>query len=260
MQPEHEILSAQIEELLRSYFERPEVRGKMRSLRLAFEQEGAAFIPNFAPGILRSAIMTEARYLLANYSRRCELYTEANGNTPRLYSNVSRNVILQNGQLIPTFFRSETFTSFIAEVAGVPKIFPTHDEPEEFVINCMSEVNDTHGWHWDDYSYAVAWVLEQPPASYGAQVQYISNARRDKAEPRLEYYINTHPLITKYLSAGTLYLIKGESTLHRVAPLERAGRRLALLLSYAAEDGLRQELAQETLQEPCPDEIPTATA
>jgi hypothetical protein len=246
MQSEHEILSAQIEDLLHSYFERPEVRGKMRALRLAFEQEGVAFIPDFAPGMLRSAVTAEARYLLEHYSRRRELNPEATGNTPRFYSNVSRNVILQNGQFIPLFFRSEAFTNFIAEVVNVPKIFPAPYEPEEFVISSMSEVNDTYGWHWDDYSYAVTWVIEQPPADHGAHVQYISNTRWDKNASLLEHYLNTHPLITRYLSAGTLYLIKGDTTLHRVSPLDRAGRRVVLVLSYAAEKELRQEVSHET--------------
>jgi hypothetical protein len=63
-------------------------------------------------------------------------------------------------------------------------------EPEQFVITALDQDGDTHGWHWDDYSFALVWIIDCPPVAYGGFVQCVPHTEWDKNDPRLHKWLS----------------------------------------------------------------------
>ncbi|MEU8435238.1 hypothetical protein AB0F18_20410 [Streptomyces sp. NPDC029216] len=86
---------------------------------------------------------------------------------------------------------------------------------------------DTHGVHTDDYPYALVLFLEAPdtPAD-GGLLQYVPHTSALDV-------LDNGPVHTRHHRAGDAYLLRSDTTAHRVSPLSRPGvRRTVLNFAY----------------------------
>ncbi|WP_433685742.1 HalD/BesD family halogenase [Nocardia sp. CA-119907] len=111
--------------------------------------------------------------------------------------------------------------------------FPYPYEPEQFVITRLEEPGDTHGLHWDDYSFALVWVAECPPTDGGGFVEWIPDTVWDKAKPEVARLVRDRVVHTLSVSAGDVYLMRTNTTLHRVYPI-RHRRRTIVNMAFAS--------------------------
>ena len=106
-------------------------------------------------------------------------------------------------------------------MVGVPELVERH------VLNVLHRVGDTHGVHFDDYPLAVVIVTEAPPcATDGGLLEYLPQAQAlsQLAGPSLR---------RRYHRPGDAYLLRSDTTAHRVTALRREGvRRVVLNLAY----------------------------
>lgn len=226
------------------------LRDAMAVLRTTFRDEDYIEIPRFGPDGIREQVAADVRRLIDEHAERREVHVASTGGTPRYFESVGRDAIVANSEVISPLFRSPAMLEFLAQLTGEPLIVPVPFEPEEILINRMTRSGDSHGWHWDDYSYSLIWIIDAPGAEDGGAVEYVRNTVWDKEDPRVDEWLRTGEVNRRSPAAGSAYLLRADTAMHRVAPLIHEDvRRTVMVFSYATEADLRREIRHETMQE-----------
>ncbi|WP_443093750.1 HalD/BesD family halogenase [Nocardia anaemiae] len=213
--------------------------------RKEFERTGCVAVSRLIPARLRSAVASEALRLVEHMGVRRDLVLAATGYTPRRMRNVTRADIACDGSVIEAIYDSATATQLLSAVAGEP-VFRCPYEPEQFVITRLEQAGDTHGWHWDDYSFALVWVAECPPTDEGGFVECIPDTVWDKAKPEVNRLVRDRVVHKSSVGAGDVYLMRANTTLHRVYPIRR-GRRTIVNMAFASAGELNAAVSHETM-------------
>ena len=165
------------------------------------------------------------------------------------------SAIHENGRIIPAFFHSEVIRNFLsflhcAEVLKVPY------EPEEFIINRQQYTGDTHGWHWDDYTFALIWMVEAPKPGDGALIEYVPDTIWDKSdyENCVNKVLEANTVQSLYVPQDCCYFMKANTTLHRVSPLTGDSRRTVIVFTYASAEDLSDAITHESMEEIYPED------
>lgn len=195
--------------------------------RHRFERDGYLKINHLVDPAVKQAIAEDVRYLLANYSKRRDFHIKSTGNTPRYLSNVPQECIELNGEYIPIAYGSNYLAKLIEGIVG-ESVIPTPWKWDNYIINCQHKVGDTHGWHWGDYPFTIIWVVEAPGIECGGLLECIPHTRWDKKNSRIEPLLVENKIDSYFHEAGDVYLLKADTTLHRVKPLTEAVERVIL--------------------------------
>nr|WP_246874493.1 hypothetical protein [Pantoea ananatis] len=211
-------------------------------LKSDYEEDLMVVIDDLLPGDIKTAMENEARELLAEESLRREVIIAESGHTPRAYDSVGRNAIRERGKYIPAFFDSPSILNFFMQITG-EKLHRVPYEPEEFIINSQNKSGDTHGWHWDDYSYALVWVIDEPDVLSGARVEYVPRIPWKKKETRewIKNVLKDNTIFSHHVSQGQCYLLRARDALHRISPLTYESRRTVIVFTYANDFDLADE-------------------
>lgn len=207
-----------------------------------YNEENIAILSNILPRDVENGFVGEARNLIKQSAKRREMIIEESGNTPRAYDSVGRDDIRKYGEYIPAVFDSDEFRNILSEVAG-QELHRVPYKPEEFIINSQNKPNDTHGWHWDDYAFALIWCIDEPDPLAGGRVEYVPNIEWDKDHPQ-EHLANTlrgNEVKSIHLKEGECYLMKANTCLHRIAPLTAETKRTVVVMTYASTEDLTDE-------------------
>lgn len=207
-----------------------------------YKKENVAILSTVLPKDVEESFVKEARTLIADNSERRELIIEESGNTPRAYDSVGRDAIRDKGTYIPAVFDSNEFINLLSEIAG-ETLHPVPYAPEEFIINSQNKANDTHGWHWDDYAFALIWCIDEPDPLAGGRVEFVPNIIWDKENPK-ERLINTlraQQVRSIHLKEGECYLMKANTCLHRITPLTEDTKRTVVVMTYASTQDLTDD-------------------
>jgi hypothetical protein len=216
-----------------------------------FEKESIVCFDAFLPEKLNIKLFEEARNLLSKEKKRRDLQIRVTGNSPRSYFSVNRDSIIDHGEVIPTFFSSEPILNLLSKMNGDERVYRIPFQPEEYIINSQQASGDTHGWHWDDYSFALIWMIDAPEQGNGGMVEYIPHTIWDKTDSEncIENILQTHFVRSAYIPKGSCYLMKANTTLHRVTPLLKNSKRTVVVFSYANEEDLSKVITHETAEE-----------
>lgn len=220
-------------------------------LQERFKNEGLAMMNDMLPQPLIAAMSAEAKYLLSENAKRRDITIKATGNTPRNFNVVNRDIIHAEGKLIPAFFKSEVLLNFLTFLNNNEPVHRIPYTPEEFIINNQQKTGDTHGWHWDDYTFALIWVIEAPKEGEGALIEYVPDTVWDKENPEsgLKEVLEKREIKSLYVPKDHCYFMKAGTTLHRVTPLNNDSRRTVVVFSYASEEDMSREISHETMGE-----------
>jgi hypothetical protein len=213
--------------------------------RRQFRERGVVRVSFLAPEAVKKLLAIEVEELVSAHGRRRSLVFSETGNTPRCMRNVRRDQIKAFGSITPALYVVPTLRAVLATIAG-EEVLECPYEPEQFVITALEQHGDTHGWHWDDYSFALVWVIDCPPAADGGFVQYVPHAEWDKNNPQLHKWFIRRPIYSIELIPGDLYLMRTDTTIHRVYPITR-GRRLIVNMGYASRNDLTKQISHETM-------------
>lgn len=213
--------------------------------RRSMREKGFARVPWLVADAVKTAVAAQVVRLLDQHSRRRDLACPETSGTPRRMRNVAQRHIARSCPMIAELYQRCDLLDAVSAVAGEP-VFECPYEPERFVITCLERGGDTHGWHWDDYRYALVWLIESAPTGAGGLVQAVPATRWDKHDPRVEQFVERGPVHTLELAAGDLYLMRTDTTLHRVTPLS-SGRRVILNMAYASRADLATPITHETM-------------
>ncbi|MCW5588106.1 MAG: hypothetical protein KIT27_00450 [Legionellales bacterium] len=169
-------------------------------------------------------------------------------NTPRNMFSVPEKAIDEVSKIIPEFYNDSSVKQFLSTLAQEEvKTLPWAGE--RYVINGLSNSSDTHGWHWDDYSYALVFIAKSPSPDQGGAVECIRNTNWDRKNPRVHEIVNSNKSEIYHYDDGSFYLMKSDTTLHRVTPIVWSAVRIAIAMSWCSEADLLKDIDHETVYE-----------
>jgi hypothetical protein len=200
------------------------------------------------PPALRNRVADEVTAVLSATAVRRDLTIVQTGMTPRRYRIAPRASVAAACPMTAALYRSPELVALISQVAG-ERLAPVPYEPEEFVATRLERAGDTHGWHWDDYAYALVWVIEAPRRSCGGELELVPDVGWCKSDPRVDEILASRRVESRHLPAGTVYLLRSDTTLHRVAPLRCDAMRSVLCFSYATSADLQRSISHETVDQ-----------
>jgi hypothetical protein len=243
-------ISENIEDLLQQHYLSNSLFNDSLMAEMAdrFQAESYIKLTNFVPPSIQNTVRAEVYHLLDRYSLRKQIFVKATGNTPRFMETVRQSDIAAGGQIIPWLYHSEVFINFISQIVGEQAIVCPYED-EKFLISRMTEPGDTHGWHWDDYSYNLVWLIECPPPELGGTLEFIPNTIWDKDHPNVDYYLATRTVQRRNHATGDAYLLKANTSMHHVTPLKANTVRIMLVLTWAGKEDLAKNITHETMEE-----------
>lgn len=237
------------DELLGEHIAKLDV-AKIDRWALDFSENQVAILDEILPHEFQKSLIEEARFLLENEAERRELIVKESGGTPRSYKSVGRDSIAEHGSYIPAVFYSNKFRAFLSKIAG-QEVHPVPYDPEAFVINSLSTPRDTHGWHWDDYAFALIWCVDEPDPLSGGRVEYIPHSIWEKNDPEagLRETLRENPVTSLHLKEGDCYFMKSNTCLHRVTPILEETKRTAVIYAFASTEDLSDTSITHTSME-----------
>lgn len=216
----------------------------LETLADQFAARGFAVFPQLSTEV-GSLVAEELNRLVQERGVRREFTMEQTGHTPRRMTNVRQDAIQSDSQLVPFLYQSVALREVLSRVAREPVHLCPY-EPERFVITHLETGGDTHGWHWDDYAFALVWVAHAPPIDDGGFVQCVPRTAWDKDNPRLYRQMASSVIHTIELRSHDVYFMRTDTTLHRVAPVER-GHRTIVNMGFASTENLATPINHETM-------------
>ncbi|MCR8844951.1 hypothetical protein NQ117_14815 [Paenibacillus sp. SC116] len=229
----------------------------IQQMQDSFTENDVIILDCLLPEELRLEMEKEAMQILSEHGKRRDLVIKETGNTPRHFNSVGRESIAQHGKLIPAFFSSQPIQYFLSSLNNGKTVLPVPYQPEEFIINSQQATGDTHGWHWDDYTFALIWMVEAPGPNDGALIEYIPKTEwdRENAETCVQQILDTNEVKSLYVPQGCCYFMKANTTLHRVSALKNDSRRTVIVYTYASNEDLQKEISHETMEQIWAEEI-----
>ncbi|ALN92627.1 MULTISPECIES: HalD/BesD family halogenase [Lysobacter] len=163
---------------------------------------------------------------LLEQSRRRDFLMECMDNSPRRMNVVNGHTIERLSTLIPQIYNDQRIIDFLSHVVG-EKVLPLTDDIDRYVINQLRKSSDTFGAHYDDYPLSFVLIMESPGIEGGGYAEMVPNGALSD--------LDVNP-IKLPLKAADAYLLKTDTTAHRVAPLKVDVLRTAINLAYTTEN------------------------
>lgn len=216
-------------------------------LREKFHQQGHVNITRLLDKELFKRLSAEAQKLVSQYKERRDLLMEETSFSPRKMFVVKQMYIKKYGRYIPELYHSRHIQFLISQIVS-QKIYALPWEREQYLISQMANKDDTHGWHLDDYTYAVVFIIRSPKLENGGLVQCVPNVRWTKNNIFVNKILCENPIYTSYFGCNEAYLLKSDTTLHRVTPLERPDSRIIINMSWAIQSDFKKDITHSTME------------
>lgn len=162
---------------------------------------------------------------MQSIARRRDFTMETMGSSPRHMVTVGGKGITEASGVLPMLYRDPDLLAFIGGVFGEPTAL-VDDLTERHVVNILEGIGDTHGAHFDDFPIALVMFLESPPPGAGGEVEFVPAATSLSD-------LNNGRVQRERHEAGDAYILKADTAAHRVAPLNRPARRVAINMAFA---------------------------
>ncbi|MEM9492144.1 MAG: hypothetical protein AAGC55_23560, partial [Myxococcota bacterium] len=239
------VVSLDVEQLFTEHFEHTYSDRKLLELREQFAREHLVSLRGFCPPELFGPLKEEAFSLMARFGVTRDFDLEITDNTPRHMTTVGQPIIVVHGPLIHAVYFSDVVKRFISRVIG-EELFTCPYPGEHYVISRLQRTGDTHGWHWDDYTYGFVLILEAPDYRDGGFVQGVPHTSWDKDNPDVHGALLKSQIRSYHFEAGDAYLIKTDTTMHRVYPIRGDSQRTIINTTWANAADLQQPKTHET--------------
>jgi len=244
--PAKNIIAAEVDQAIETHVK--ETFGNEDELywmKQAFLRDGYLKVTDIVPAFVKNMVAGEARSLLSQHAKRRDLRIAVTGDSPRRMSNVRQQDIARWGKVIPAVYHSRSLINFLSRLAN-EDIIENPWEFEKFIVNRQEKAGDTHGWHWGDYPYSMIWVIETPDASHGGILETVPHTYWDKRNPRVEEHLLRNTINSKIHLSGDVYLLKSDTTLHRVMPLVKDATRIIINMAWERGRDKNREVSHET--------------
>lgn len=198
-------------------------------LRDRFAADGYLPLPALMPPETLTSLADEARRLTALAVRR-DFDMECTDHSPRHMTTLGGHVIARESALLPRLYHDQALLALISRIANLQAI-AVDDPLERHVLNSLHQPGDTHGAHTDDYPLALVLFIEAPlDPAHGGLLEYTPHTTDLTT-------LDTNAARRAHHRPGDGYLLRSDTTAHRVTPLSRPGqRRTVVNFAYTTRD------------------------
>lgn len=196
------------------------------------------------PQLLRPEVMAVARAALqrVEHAAVARAFQMEGYDTPRRLSTIGGERLGRLAPSLVALYRHRELRDMVAAVTGGP-VFDGPNPNEAVVVNLELSVGATHGWHLDDVPYALVVHAEAPPPGGGGELEFIPDWRtvcqglgalpEVAVEPTVAECRRRGLVRTEGHAGGDAYLLRADTSLHRVTELTAAGaRRVVLVFAF----------------------------
>ncbi|MER7813940.1 ArpA protein [Streptomyces sp. NPDC096153] len=244
---QNSITAENVEELIaKNIAERFADDHEVLGLSQHFRREGYVKLPGLVSADVFAAVAQETHELIDTHQKRIDIRLKETGDSPRYMSTVGQKSIATDGSLIPAVYESPALKGFLSRLAKEEVTGCPWDE-EKYIITRQHQKGDTHGWHWGDFSFTVIWLIEAPSLEYGGMLQCVPHTDWNKDDPRVEEYLQKHPIRSYGHAKGDLYFLRSDTTLHRTVPLNADKTRIILNTCWASRADQQKATTHETM-------------
>jgi len=137
-------------------------------------------------------------------------------------------------------YKDYGFINFVSEIVGASKLFPLGDEMGS-INYLVYEHGDCNGWHFDTTEFVISIPLEL--SRIGGDYQYVQNLRSpdnenlDAVRFQMENPDEMKKVTTLNARPGSLFIFRGQYTLHRVTRNQGENDRSVVIISYHRTSG-----------------------
>ncbi|QRN95681.1 ATP-grasp domain-containing protein [Archangium violaceum] len=236
---------ARVDELLVRHVARHFQGEALATLQERFQKEHLVPLRGFCPPELFESIKEEASRIVERFGVARNLVLDITDGTPRHMTTVGQPIIKDHGPLIHALYFSPVLKDILSQVVG-EELFTCPYAGEHYVISRLQRSGDTHGWHWDDYTYGFVLILEAPDYRDGGFVQGVPHTSWDKKNPDVHGALLKSQVNSYAFEPGDAYILKTNTTMHRVYPIRGNGRRTIVNTTWASAADLQQSITHET--------------
>ena len=229
--------------------ENPETQRLIQECRSAFSANGMCILPNFVSATTLDRMQQEAKSLSpdAHHNEHWRTSPRGGGDSPVGESTKATRASIwaiafdQMSSDSPSrqLYQSDDLLNFVSAITDEPELYRCIDP----LVSCHFSVfrdGDELGWHYDPKTNLVL-TLQLQDADDGGHFEFANGVRSkefDNAE--IELAINEgryDNIVSPDLRPGTLTIINGYSSFHRVTPVLGNRERIVTLLNYSKTPG-----------------------
>jgi hypothetical protein len=203
----------------------------------AFARHDYVKLPRLVPPEIRRHLQTELRRIEGAATVRN--FQMEGLETPRVLSTIGGQRLARLSPTLAALYTSTDLRDLVeAVVAG--QVYDCANANESLVANFELTVGATHGWHTDDVPYTLVLHVEAPDVGAGGLVEYVPHWRDVCADLQAPPDLDVEPTVERcrqlglvrsgHHGPGDAYLLRVDTSLHRVTPLIRDGARRAVLV------------------------------
>lgn len=240
-----EVRASTVNDILADHWARHFTDDVIAEYRRRFAAEHVVVLSGLLPPELLAAMRDEAFDIVDRFGSSHRTTFAITDGTPRNMTTVGQPVIKNEGPLIDAFYFAPELLTLTSAVFG-EQVHTCPYPGEHYVISRLTNSGDTHGWHWDDYTYGIIVVLEAPDYRDGGFIQGVAGTSWDKDNPDVHGALLRGVVRSYAPKAGDAYLIKTDTTMHRVYPIRGQARRTIVNMTLASTPDLSREMTHET--------------
>jgi hypothetical protein len=240
-----EVRASTVNDILAEHWAREFTDDVVAEYRKRFAAEHVVVLSGLLPPDLLEAMRTEACDLVDRRGSSHRTTFAITDNTPRQMTTVGQPIIKNECPLIDAFYFAPELLRLTSAVFG-EQVHVCPYPGEHYVVSRLTNSGDTHGWHWDDYTYGIIVVLEAPDYRDGGFIQGVAGTSWDKENPDVHGALLKGVVRSYAPRAGDAYLIKTDTTMHRVYPIRGDSRRTIVNMTLASTPDLTREMTHET--------------
>ncbi|MGW4529676.1 HalD/BesD family halogenase [Nocardia sp. NPDC004340] len=198
--------------------------------RKRLAETGIAKLSFLLPHRVKRVLAAETLALLDHHRQWGELLPEGEG-LARQQVDLTGADVAAHTACIPRLYDCEPLRHSLSVITAEP-VLPC-PEPERFHVSRRRHDDALGRWHWDAYAFTLVLVVECPPLAEGGFVQTVAHTCPDPYDADVHRILTRNPIHSWELGPGDLYLLRTDTTLHRVHPFAH-GRRTTVAMSFAA--------------------------
>ncbi|MGH8885781.1 MAG: HalD/BesD family halogenase [Egibacteraceae bacterium] len=209
-------------------FDIPRFQESAIDLCSQFCQEGYVPLPGLVTDHGMRLLVKELRDL-ERVAKRRDFRMMCMDNSPRHMTTVGGVLIAKESKLISTLYTDVALIRFLRQVT-LPSLVVVPDPIERHVANYLHRPGDTHGAHFDHNPVALVIFVEAPDSpDDGGLLEYVPNATCLSA-------LQTGKAKQAFHRPGDGYVLRSDTSAHRVTPLTGNVRRVVLNFAYTTPE------------------------
>ena len=229
--------------------ENPETQRLIQECRSALSANGMCILPNFVSATTLDRMQQEAKSLSpdAHHNEHWRTSPRGGGDSPVGESTKATRASIwaiafdQMSSDSPSrqLYQSDDLLNFVSTITDEPELYRCIDP----LVSCHFSVfrdGDELGWHYDPKTNLVL-TLQLQDADDGGHFEFANGVRSkefDNAEIELAIIEGRYDkILSPDLRPGTLTIINGYSSFHRVTPVLGNRERIVTLLNYSKTPG-----------------------